>query len=126
MKKLLFILIAFVLIGCNRTEIPKVDENDHFKECNIADTVCIIKTDTVYKPIPDSMTLISKQVFEGINKKIITLEDSIIKLNTTIPYEHYINAMRIEKIKYYIKITENRPTNKKYFFGWIRRTMSEN
>ena len=36
----------------------------------------------------------------------------------------YINIFE-EKIKYYIKICEKNTKNKKYFFGWIKRTMTK-
>jgi len=37
--------------------------------------------------------------------------------------DEYMNSRRVEKIKYYIRITERRPANKKFFFGWIKRTV---
>lgn len=51
--------------------------------------------------------------------------DSVYYLNSTIPLDIYLNARKIEKIKYYISITENRPANRKFFYGWIKRTISE-
>lgn len=51
--------------------------------------------------------------------------DSVYHLNNTIPLDVYMNARKIEKIKYYISITENRPANRKFFYGWIRRTIQE-
>ena len=52
-------------------------------------------------------------------------KDSMAYYRDTIEYQNYINARRIEKIKYYINICDRRSVNKKYFFGWIKRTMSE-
>lgn len=60
-----------------------------------------------------------------LKDEIKILRDSLEKITNEITYENYINARRIEKIKYYINITERKPTNQKFFFGWIRRTMSE-
>lgn len=57
--------------------------------------------------------------------KIKSLEDSLKFYRDSISYEEYINARRIEKIKYYISITEKKPSNQKFFYGWIRRAMSE-
>lgn len=51
--------------------------------------------------------------------------DSMLFYRDTILYENYINARRIEKIKYYINICESRSANKKYFFGWVKRAISE-
>lgn len=56
---------------------------------------------------------------------LIIARDSMIYYRDSIEYVNYINARRIEKIKYYIDICNKRSLNKKYFFGWIKRTMSE-
>lgn len=67
-------------------------------------------------------------VFKVLKEKqdsIDMLRDSMVYYRDTTEYINYINARRIEKIKYYISICEKRPANKQYFFGWIRRTMSE-
>lgn len=61
-----------------------------------------------------------------LQERIFMLEDSLKFYRDSIPYDAYINARRIEKIKYYIRITENKPSNQKFFYGWIRRTMDEN
>lgn len=39
-------------------------------------------------------------------------------------YADYANARKIEKIKYYIQITEKNPNNQNFFFGWVKRTMA--
>lgn len=39
--------------------------------------------------------------------------------------EEYLNASKLAKIQYYIDITDKRPANKTFFFGWIKRTMAE-
>lgn len=51
--------------------------------------------------------------------------DSVQTINSTIPFNVYMNARRIEKIKYYISICERNTNNKKFFYGWIKRTMSD-
>lgn len=45
--------------------------------------------------------------------------------NDSIDIEDYMNARKIEKIKYYISITRNRPSNKQFFFNWITRTVED-
>lgn len=80
-----------------------------------------------YVNVVDSSEIISLRAqLETANQQISLLQDSVKFYRDSTEYENYINARRIEKIKYYIKITENRSANKKYFFGWIKRTMSEN
>lgn len=75
------------------------------------------RVDTVF--IVDSAALI------GYQDSIRILKDSVKYYRDSVEYENYINARRIEKIKYYINICEKKTTNKKYFFGWIRRAVTE-
>lgn len=105
MKKILLI-IAILFISCNKKEVKETVK---------------IKYDTIYqiKVLPDGKTLNDLQEYKD---SLQAYKDSL----HTIDYNNYINARRIEKIKYYITITEKKPTNKKYFFGWIKRTMTEN
>ena len=80
------------------------------------DTVYVIdtfKTDSLFNVL--RLTQDSLQV----------ARDSAAFYRDTALYENYINARRIEKIKYYINICESRSTNKKYFFGWVKRAVSE-
>lgn len=106
-----FILILSVTISCKpakavSTEIP----NDTIFVENIRiDTVKV----TDYRMVDSLATCLSEA------------RDSIRLYRDSIPYQDYINARRIEKIKYYIRICEKRSTNKKFFYGWIKRTMAE-
>ena len=80
-----------------------------------------------YVNVVDSTEIISlREQLKTANKQISLLQDSVRFYRDSTEYENYINARRIEKIKYYINITDKRSTNKKYFFGWIKRTMNEN
>lgn len=83
---------------------------------NIPVTPC----DTVYINVP-SFNCMKEKNSESDIQNMKYKADSL----KNIPYGVYINARRIEKIKYYISICEKRPSNKKFFYGWIKRTMSE-
>ena len=77
--------------------------------------------------VVDSNEIISlREQLKTANEQISLLHDSVKFYRDSTEYENYINARRIEKIKYYINITDKKSTNKKYFFGWIKRTMNEN
>lgn len=77
------------------------------------------KADSVIVVIEDTTRI------ESLQEELKMVRDSLQFYRDSIPYETYINARRIEKIKYYIAICDKTATNKKYFFGWIKRTMSE-
>lgn len=107
MKKIILLIFAIALFSsCERNDVKPFEP---------------IKQDTV---VVERLVL-NDTLINELRSEIVVLRDSIDILNTTTTYENYINGRRIEKIKYYITITERRPDNKKYFFGWIKRTMSE-
>lgn len=80
-----------------------------------------IQPDTVYVEVP---TLNEERIKE-LEADVAYWKNVADSVGTTIPFDDYMNARRIEKIKYYISITENNSNNKKFFYGWIKRTMSE-
>lgn len=75
--------------------------------------------------IHDTIQTVDTVQIAVLQQRIKQLEDSLHYYRDTIPLDVYMNARRIEKIKYYIKIVEKNSKNKKYFYGWIRRVMSE-
>lgn len=81
-----------------------------------ADTIIIVDNSMV-----DSLLGVLR-VYED---SVCSLKDSLVYYRDSIRYEDYINGRRIEKIKYYISICEKNTNNKKYFFGWIRRAVSD-
>ena len=85
-----------------------------------------LKPDTVKIYVSDSERIDSLfSELRNVQDSLKIANDSIVYYRDTIEYQNYINARRIEKIKYYINICNKRSVNKKYFFGWIKRTMSE-
>lgn len=86
-------------------------------DCNKVDTVKVINTDTIF--IEDEFKI------DSLKKILVNLEDSLKFYRDSIEYKDYINARRIEKVKYYINICEKKSSQKKYFFGWIKRAVSE-
>lgn len=102
--KHLLVFITILLVSCTtikKNEVDKIDRDTVYIEVQDVDRVRELEADVRY------------------------WRDSVYHLNSTIPLDVYFNARKIEKIKYYISITENRPANKKFFYGWIKRTMSE-
>lgn len=108
----LFILLLTSSCRCSRG-IYLQGENEPLARI---DTVVIIDNDRL-----DSL----QAVLESCKDSILFLQDSLTYYRDSIRYEDYINGRRIEKIKYYISICEKNANNKKYFFGWIRRAVSD-
>lgn len=40
--------------------------------------------------------------------------------------EHFLAAFTVAKIARYVHIVKNRPTSRKYFYGWVIRALGEN
>lgn len=115
-NSLFFICFLYTIVSCSR--FSSVSAGNAFIKSKI-DTVTIYDESRI-----DSLSKIIKHQADSIR----LLQDSVNFYKDTLQWENYanyINARRIEKVKYYITICEKRPANKKYFFGWIRRAVSE-
>ena len=123
MKKiLLFMMTALMLSSCSCSK-PFGRSTSHDPDTLASKP----EPEVRYVNVVDSSEIISLRAqLETANQTITLLQDSVKFYRDSVEYENYINARRIEKIKYYINITDKKSTNKKYFFGWIKRTMSEN
>ena len=83
--------------------------------------------DTIYveRCFRDTVYVVDTHEVDSLAKCLEITQDSIRFYRDTIRYEDYINKRKIEKVKYYITICEKNTKNKKFFFGWIKRTISE-
>ena len=115
MKNIVCCLMAvFFFLSCSSKNIINVDKNTHEQAL---DTIVVIKYNTI--------TIVDTTKLDSLAKCLKSTQDSLVFYRDSIRYADYMNARRIEKIKYYIKICENNSKNKQFFFGWIRRTMTE-
>lgn len=115
MKNIVYCLtMVFLFMSCSSKNIINTNENT---DEQVLDTIVVIKYDTI-------MTVDNAKL-DSLAKCLKSTQDSLVFYRDSIKYDDYINARRIEKIKYYIKICENNSKNKQFFFGWIRRTMTE-
>lgn len=123
-KKVMYVIVGILALlttscSCSRVSLSGANKQH--------DSIAVpLKHDTVKIYISDSEYIDS--LFNELKKVQDSLKitkDSMTYYRDTIEYQNYINARRIEKIKYYINICDRRSANKKYFFGWIKRTMSE-
>lgn len=116
----LFLCLAIIIMiaGCS---FSCSSSKDSVKVGNV------VKPDTVFVNVEKTDTVLIDRVNE-LDSLIRTLkqaQDSTKFYRDSVYYKNYINSRRMEKIKYYIKICEKNTKNKKYFFGWIKRTMTE-
>lgn len=109
MKKLFLCLLTVLMVSCG-TRV----QNDESRVPTMPDTV--------YVEVPN----LNEERIKELEADVEYWKAVADSVNTTIPYDDYMNARRMEKVKYYISICEKNSNNKKFFYGWIKRTMSEN
>lgn len=123
-NKVIFIIVCILaLLGtscsCSRGSLRGANKQPD-------SIVAPLKPDTVKIYVFNSERIDSLfKELRNVQDSLKIAKDSMVYYRDTIEYQNYINARRIEKIKYYINICDKRSANKKYFFGWIKRTMSE-
>lgn len=108
-----FILVLLIIMTMNFT----------FSCGDLKSVDCSKKIDTI--EVRDTIIIEDKIKVDSLNKILVNLKDSLKFYRDSIEYKDYINARRIEKVKYYINICEKNSSQKKYFFGWIKRAVSE-
>lgn len=104
MKHFFIIILSILILStCKTIDNECRDENEVLK------TELSLLRDSInaIKMIPDTIYL--------------TITDTVV-IDTESGYKA---KLQIERIKHYVNISEVRPVNKKYFFGWVKRTVSE-
>ena len=71
----------------------------------------------------DTIFVQNFDTIQKLNNQIQFWKLKYDSLNNNISYENYMNSRKIEKIKYYISICNKNSKNKKFFFGWVKRTI---
>lgn len=97
------ILLLGSLVTCSTIDRECISENELLK------TELINLRDSVNKIVPDTVFLTSHFT-------------DTIKIDTEGGFKA---KLQVERIKHYVNISEARPANKKFFFGWVKRTVSE-
>ena len=108
---MIMIFISLIIWGCRACSVDSdnIGNDTIYVERHFRDTIHVVDTHDV----------------DSLAKCLEITQDSIRFYRDTIRYEDYINKRKIEKVKYYITICEKNTKNKKFFFGWIKRTISE-
>lgn len=123
-KKVTFMIVSILALLATSCSCSKESLRGANKQPDSIDVP--LKPDTMKMYISNSEYIDSLfNELRNVQDSLKITKDSMAYYRDTIEYQNYINARRIEKIKYYIEICNRRSANKKYFFGWIKRTMSE-
>jgi hypothetical protein len=131
MKKVLLITILILFIGCKQNK-PIIDRYSEGYEAGFK--TATTKDSLNFIVFQDSMSILNTELevktntVKNLNDSIVKLRakvDSLSKIGTTIQFENYIAKKKLVRIKYYIKICDNKASNKKFFFGWVKRTIRQ-
>ena len=108
MRTFLAALLFTLLVACgSQIPNPAVAYPSPEAELVEASSRPAIEVDSI-QILKDSISVISFQLNMSLN---------IIK------YDDQHSRFTLARIKRYVAICESRPTNKKYFFGWIKRAV---
>ena len=112
MKITLTILFSLCLLSCCS---PKAVEKETERNA----------VDTVFVTVQQIDTIVDTKTADSLAIQLRVARDSMKFYRDSISYENYINARRIAKVNYYLDCVKKNSNNKKFFYGWIKRTMSE-
>ena len=116
MKQLLIVLLMAVSLAC--TSQPKEPTP------SLRDSVTVLT-----QQIADYQIAIQvqQQGIDKLNEQITCLSDSLIRLynKPLMSTQQFIDLYRYNRILKYYKLCERKPTNWKYFKGWVRRAINE-
>lgn len=105
-------LVLLSCVGCGADKVVTAN-----------DVVPVV--DTVYIEVIKVDTIVDTHVADSLGKRFIQAQDSMKFYRDSISFENYSNARKIAKINYYLDCVKKNSNNKKFFYGWIKRTMSE-
>jgi hypothetical protein len=107
------VLIVFISAGCIWLEKPA-------KAVDV-DPICIL-------PISDTVAMIPYNNFDTVpitsECDAVIFENSLLRkridsLNTAL----FISGYKVERVRYYLKIVNRKPSQLKFFKGWITRAV---
>ena len=105
-------LVLLSCVGCGANKVATAN--------NVVPVV-----DTVYIEVIKVDTIVDTHVADSLGKCLILAQDSMKFYRDSISFENYSNARKMAKINYYLDCVKKNSNNKKFFYGWIKRTMSE-
>lgn len=94
-------------------------KGDDIKEQSVANTIFDFGVNAGVK-----ISAILAQKVVGATEDGVIGNQSVAAINN-MPAEQFLAYFTIAKIARYIKIVKGRPTNQKYFYGWVRRALGE-
>ena len=121
MKRFIIALIvSFLFVGCAMS--------DRYTEIQ-AKYAILLKNDSINKSEYDFLMQGLKELHNMDSIKsdsLALLKDSIAKLNSSsMTEEQFIKLYKYESLYKYYRIVKNNPSQKKFFWGWSKRTFEK-
>lgn len=83
----------------------------------VSDNECIVVNDTIRD------TIIDVQYSNYIKTQYQHKLDSVIKEKDSINRELFVNKYKLNRVNYYTNIVDKKPSQLKYYKGWIKRAI---
>ena len=121
MKRFIIALaISFVFVGCAMS--------DRYTEMQVR-YATLLKSDSISKSEYDFLMCGLKELqnMDSIKSdSLVLLKDSISKIKSpSITEEQFIKLYKYESLYKYYRIVINNPSQKKFFWGWSKRTFEK-
>lgn len=114
------IIISFFCVGCAMS--------DRYTEMQ-AKYATLLKSDSISKTEYDFLVcgLKELQKMDSIKSdSLVLLKDSISKMNSpSMTEDQFIKLYKYESLYKYYRIVINNPSQKKFFWGWSKRTFEK-
>ena len=114
------IIVSFLFVGCAMS--------DRYTEMQ-AKYATLLKSDSINKSEYDFLMQGLKELHDMDSIKsdsLVLLKDSIARLNSpSMTEEQFIKLYKYESLYKYYRIVINNPSQKKFFWGWSKRTFEK-
>jgi hypothetical protein len=94
-----------------------------FLSCDNTNNPPSYKTQEIAPQIPKTIIVEDTTKIKELRDSIVVLNGAVDSVSKVIHEEDVVNAYKLERIKYYVTITEKNKNNKQFFYGWVKRVM---
>ena len=103
MKKLILLVSIVILTSCT------------------SETAVQVK----YIPVHDTVNIEDKQRIIALQRQLDLTRDSLSYVKDSLGEDLFVAKYKLGRIEYYTKIVDNKPSQIKFYKGWIKRVLND-
>lgn len=103
MKKLILLVSIVILTSCT------------------SETAVQVK----YVPVHDTVDVEDTERIIALQRQLDLTRDSLTYVKDSLGEDLFVAKYKLGRIKYYTKIVDNKPSQIKFYKGWIKRVLNE-